>query len=237
MKKISLALIILLSVVFLWPLSSEAKKTAEKQKGGSCTPCHTALSTVLPKNHKPVAGDTIQVCLPCHKPDFSGKPEANAFSARIHQPHVKPGPGIDCSLCHVWVPGKQFGLKGSKANLGKVSKENMALIKKSFTSWVSSDYIDASHGKANVVCLGCHGKTLPEVGDTVENDRCLACHGSLEALAAKSAPKDFPDRNPHKSHLGDIACTVCHHAHKASEVYCLGCHAKFTMKIPGGGKR
>ena len=41
-----------------------------------------------------------------------------------------------------------------------------------------------------------------------------------------------PDRNPHKSHLGDIACTVCHHEHSPSKVYCLDCHARFDMKLP-----
>jgi hypothetical protein len=149
-------------------------------------------------------------------------------------PHVKPESRTDCILCHSWVPGKQFGLKGSKESLGKVSKENMALFKKSFASWAASANLDAVHGKGNVVCRACHGKTLPEAGDTVENDRCLECHGPMDTLSAKSAPKDFPDRNPHKSHLGEIACTVCHHAHKPSEIYCLGCHGKFSMKIPAG---
>ena len=171
----------------------------------------------------------------CHKADLSGKAEMNPYSARIHKPHVKPDAGVDCTLCHAWVPGKQFGLKGLKVNIGKISKENMPLMKKAFASWASSSNLDAAHGKAHVVCFGCHGKTLPEMGDTVENDRCLACHGPMETLASKSAPKDFPDRNPHKSHLGEIACTVCHHAHKASEIYCLGCHGKFKMKLPAGG--
>ena len=237
MKKITLGMIVLFSVVFASPLMSQTKKAFEKPKGGSCNPCHAVLSTVLSKDHKPVAGNTIQACFPCHKPDFSGEPKPNSFSTRIHRPHVKAEPGIDCLLCHTWVPGKQFSLKSMRGGLGPVSKGNMALAKKSFASWASSGYLDASHEKGNVVCLGCHGKTLPGAGDTVENDRCLACHGSMETLAAKSAPKDFPDRNPHKSHLGDIACTVCHHAHKASEVYCLGCHVKFTIKIPVGGQR
>jgi hypothetical protein len=77
---------------------------------------------------------------------------------------------------------------------------------------------------------------MPEKGDTVENDRCLACHGPMEKIVAKSTPTDFADRNPHKSHLGEIACTVCHKAHEASVVYCLGCHRLFTMKIQGGSQ-
>ena len=237
MKKITLLTAILFSLILVSPLLSEAKKTQDKPKGTSCSSCHADISKVLPKNHKPVAGSSITACLACHKPDLSGKPEPNPYSAGLHKPHVKADSGIDCGMCHAWVPGKQFGLKGYKGNMGKVSKENMALLRKSFVSWAGSSNLDAAHGKANVVCLSCHGKTLPEIGDTVENDRCLACHGTMEALAARSAPKDFPDRNPHKSHLGEIACTVCHHAHKASEVYCLGCHAKFPMKIPAGAQK
>ncbi|MBA4394637.1 MAG: hypothetical protein C0407_13885 [Desulfobacca sp.] len=118
--------------------------------------------------------------------------------------------------------------------MGVVSKANIPLLKKSFVSWASSAYLDASHNQAKVVCLACHGKTVPEKGDTVENERCLTCHGSMESLVARTAPKDFPDRNPHKSHLGEIACTVCHQGHSQSKVYCLGCHFKFKMKIPGG---
>ena len=136
-------------------------------------------------------------------------------------------------VCHTWNP-KQFGVTGTKVSFGVLPKDEIPAVKKAFNSWANSKHLDASHSKADIVCLACHGTTFPTTGDTVENDRCLKCHGSMDALVAKSAPKDFPDRNPHKSHLGDIACTVCHHGHKPSKVYCLGCHGKFTMKIPAG---
>jgi len=45
----------------------------------------------------------------------------------------------------------------------------------------------------------------------------------MEEPAKKSEPKEFKDRNPHKSHLGEIACTVC--------------HKQFEMKIPGAAKK
>ena len=76
-----------------------------------------------------------------------------------------------------------------------------------------------------------------KLDSTVETPRCLECHGPIEQLAKRSEPKDFPDRNPHKSHLGEIDCTVCHHEHSASKVYCLECHKKFQMNIPGGNSR
>ena len=94
-------------------------------------------------------------------------------------------------------------------------------------------FLDAIHVRNGVACSGCHDNEKPPAGAEVENDRCLSCHGKMEDLVAKTAPEKFPDRNPHLSHLGEIGCTVCHHGHTASEVYCLGCHTNFVMKIPG----
>lgn len=85
-------------------------------------------------------------------------------------------------------------------------------------------------GKA-VDCAACHGKTM-EVDDneTAVNAKCKGCHGYLSDLAGKGKGHI----NAHKSHLGEIGCTVCHHGHTASRSYCLGCHA-FSMPIPGSG--
>ncbi|MDQ5988396.1 MAG: hypothetical protein CSYNP_04156 [Syntrophus sp. SKADARSKE-3] len=93
------------------------------------------------------------------------------------------------------------------------------------------------HARASVDCSRCHGKALPREGAEVENGRCLACHGPMEKLVKSSTPKDSPDRNPHKSHLGDIACSVCHREHAAPKVYCLDCHPKFGMKLPDREKQ
>jgi fumarate reductase flavoprotein subunit len=86
--------------------------------------------------------------------------------------------------------------------------------------------------KANAVdCASCHGKTM-EVDDneTVVNTECIGCHGQLAELAKKNKGHI----NPHKAHIGQVNCTVCHHGHSASRSYCLGCHS-FNMPIPGGG--
>ena len=223
--------LICLNVFPSWAAGEQKKSVGTAQVGQSCATCHPDAASILPKNHKPVKPVSIASCTGCHKPDLSGKPEAKPFSARLHRAHAAT---TECTLCHTWVAGKAFGLKGAKGTMGRVTKEDMALLKKSFDSWASSTHMDALHGKGNIVCLACHEKQLPMKGDSVENERCLSCHGSLEDLAARSAPKDFPDRNPHKSHLGDIACTACHKGHQPSTVYCLGCHKKFEMKIPGG---
>jgi hypothetical protein len=239
MKKTIITVAVLSCFLIVSPLTSQTTKVRpldkkDKKVSSSCSSCHPDISTVLPKGHEPVKTGALSACLSCHQPNLSGKAEPNSFSTAIHRSHVKAGSKTDCTFCHYWVPGKQLGIKGSRVNLGSVSKENMSILKKNFVSWASSSYLDASHNRANIGCMACHGKAIPENGDNVENDRCLACHGKMESLIAKSAPKDFPDRNPHKSHLGEISCTVCHLGHSQSKVYCLGCHDKFQMKIPGG---
>jgi hypothetical protein len=209
-------------------------KPAPKVRAASCAACHPDWASALPQKHPAVKGRDLSSCLPCHKPAPLEKASPNSFSARIHRPNVAPEMKVECTACHGWVPGKSFTLPGQKTSLAKVSAETMKAMKEAFASWAGGTTLDSLHGKRNVTCAGCHGKTLPEKGDTVENDRCLTCHGKVADLVAKTAPKDHPDRNPHESHLGEIACAVCHHAHKASEIYCLGCHPKFPMKIPGG---
>jgi formate-dependent nitrite reductase cytochrome c552 subunit len=94
--------------------------------------------------------------------------------------------------------------------------------------------LDSIHAKKNVTCVDCHGPASPAKGDTVENDVCVKCHGTYDTLAAKTINPKVPNRNPHKSHLGEIDCVVCHMAHKPSEAYCNGCHVKYNMKIPAG---
>ena len=214
--------------------SVEAAKAVAKGSKTSCSACHSDLSTVVPEGHPTVKGRDISACLGCHKPNVSDEATKNTISAVLHRVHVGEDSKVDCIMCHTWAPGKRFGLLGAKVSFGAPTKEELDEIKKIFVSWKSSGYTDSLHGKANVVCGGCHGSHLPKEGDTVENDRCLLCHGPLDRLQAKTSPEDSPRRNPHQSHVGDIGCTVCHHAHSASKVYCLECHT-FKMKIQGAG--
>ena len=215
--------------------SVEAAKPGVKVSKTSCATCHPDLSAAVPKGHLPVKGSDITACLGCHKPDASGKASKNKVSTGLHRAHVGEGSKVDCMICHTWKPGKSFGLQGQKVSYGSPTKEELKGMKKVFASWKSSGYTDALHAKANIVCGGCHGGAMAKEGDTVENSRCLECHGPMEQLAARSAPKDFPDRNPHKSHLGEINCTVCHKGHAESKTYCLECHSQFKLKqIPGG---
>ena len=86
------------------------------------------------------------------------------------------------------------------------------------------------HAKNDVNCVACHGdskKITVDDNESIANKNCVTCHGTLAALSANSKEAI----NPHKSHLGDISCTTCHHGHDASKAYCLNCHT-YEMKIP-----
>lgn len=97
-----------------------------------------------------------------------------------------------------------------------------------------ADFLADRHEAKKVSCAGCHGKEAPVKGDSVENSRCLRCHGSYEKLAAQTVPAQKTEGNPHASHLGEIECTICHYGHSASVVYCQRCHRTFEMKTPSG---
>lgn len=104
------------------------------------------------------------------------------------------------------------------------------------------DFLADMHKGKGVECSACHGdKTTVDDNETIVNKKCIECHGALDKMALKQKPveEDQPPGNkeeevsPHKSHLGNISCTACHHGHMASWTYCLGCH-NFDLKIPFG---
>jgi len=93
----------------------------------------------------------------------------------------------------------------------------------------ASDVVLADvHAKKQVNCDACHGMGGNVVDDNEQpvNMNCVRCHGALSEVAKKATGHI----NPHKSHLGEINCTACHHGHAASKPYCLNCH-DFAMKI------
>jgi hypothetical protein len=114
----------------------------------------------------------------------------------------------------------------------------------------------SQHASAGVACVQCHAVTdnlksehvsataiaqMPtklSTQDAVAEATCLGCHGSYEALAAKTTNVTvLTDEtgtivNPHavpksvSQHQG-VTCTTCHSIHKASgnpKDYCLSCH-------------
>jgi hypothetical protein len=205
---------------------------ARKAEPASCAACHAELKSVLPQGHGPVSGKDIKACLSCHPPSAQTGP--NPFSARLHRAHLKADAKTECTLCHSWAPGKNFGLQSQRVSWGAPSKASMDLIRRSAASWCDSPFLDARHGRENLICSACHGQNLPSAGDEVENDICLGCHGPEEKLAAKTIQSESPKFNPHKSHLFGLACTKCHAGHQESKVYCQECHKDLKMKMPGG---
>jgi hypothetical protein len=222
---------VLSSLAFV--LSDVGAAPAVKAAPGTCKACHADWGSVLPQGHPAVKGANLATCTGCHKPDPAGEAKKRPFSARIHLAHVAPRGPLDCKACHSIAAGRSFGLVGAKGSLGTPSKEDLAILQEVVGSWADSANTDHLHAKAGLACAPCHGSALPKADDTVGNERCLACHGPMDALAKRSEPKELKDRNPHRSHLGEVACTVCHKAHAESKVYCLDCHRKSTMTIPG----
>jgi len=217
-------------------LLASSKPLNPQSMAGPCVTCHADLASVLPKAHPQIDHASFARCAECHLQATEGAAQTNGFSTRIHLAHESPKNSLDCIACHSYVPGKSFGIIGQNISWGAPTESDLAAMKESLTSWAQSNHTDHLHATAKIDCSGCHGKKTPPLDTTVANSRCLSCHGPLEQLAAKTAPKDLPERNPHKSHLGDVACTVCHHAHTNSTNYCLTCHSNFKMTIPAAGQ-
>lgn len=110
----------------------------------------------------------------------------------------------------------------------------MASIILGLASWYGSSYVGAEekkfladrHQTKGIACASCHKESPPKVA--VSTAVCIGCHGSYAKIAEKTI-KTSP--NPHASHMGELSCESCHHAHKASENQCADCHA-FTFKAP-----
>ncbi|MCJ8499881.1 cytochrome c3 family protein [Desulfatitalea alkaliphila] len=201
----------------------------------TCGSCHTDYDGLLAEDHPKISGDTVGACLDCHPTDRASRSARNLLSARLHPAHLPPKGDLDCEHCHTWRAAEHFGLAGvTDDNRGAPTAEDMQWMRAGMLTWVGSGFLDHLHARAGIGCADCHGRRLPPAETTLTNEQCLACHGPLEKLVERSTPSDFADRNPHQSHLGEIACTVCHKAHMASSVYCLGCHRNFEMTIPGG---
>jgi hypothetical protein len=204
--------------------------------GLECVSCHNNAPSVLKSGHPSVKAFSMDACLGCHKPADNTYPAPNAFFSAMHRSHVDAKGIISCALCHVRQDNGGFGLqyKDRVPAYGALNEKDTALVRSRFLSWAGSAYLDAAHGKADVGCAGCHVARIAGKGARVESGRCMACHGFYECLADKTAPKDFPERNPHSSHLGQPECTLCHKGHAVSRPACLDCHRGFSMKIPGG---
>jgi len=134
-----------------------------------------------------------------------------------------------------WFPGakRRNGMK--KKWLSLIPVITAAMVLSVLTLWAAQDrnvFLAGTHMSKGLDCAACHGGSAKvDDNETVVNTKCIECHGSLAKVAEKSSHAI----NPHKSHLGEMNCTVCHHGHVSSWTYCLNCHS-FDLKIPSGGK-
>ena len=136
----------------------------------------------------------------------------------MHQ--VEAVPQIACSPCHVMQPY----VKG----------------------YHDDNILAHKHAEANVACIDCHDNGLSDkIQETVwyvtddfddppqkrafDNDMCIKCH-DIDTIKAKT---NFPEGNPHDSHLGDLVCSDCHYSHEKSKAACQQCHNfDFLQHLP-----
>lgn len=81
------------------------------------------------------------------------------------------------------------------------------------------------HSAAGLDCKSCHGDAA--FTEPVAEAACVQCHGTYSDLAARTPWEP----NPHRSHMGELACSTCHTIHKPSVSFCDQCHS-FGMQVP-----
>ena len=90
--------------------------------------------------------------------------------------------------------------------------------------WQTSRYLDNKHLSKGLTCTSCHTPLPPPNPPTAAT--CLTCHkGSYTALA-EATQRISP--NPHKSHLGEAACSDCHRGHQPFVLACRTCHDEYS---------
>lgn len=128
----------------------------------------------------------MDTCLECHGP-YGRLAELTAGVAL--NPHDSHYLDPDCNLCHHGhQPAEDFC---SSCHEPVVNSEK--------------------HMAVGVGCSACHGAG-PKTAQ-VESERCLACHGPREALAA-----------PHAPYHDGVSCASCHPGHTKSSAGCSTCH-------------
>lgn len=113
------------------------------------------------------------------------------------------GAGATCLSCHVPTLSEQIS-----EGLG----------------WVAGDYVYPLYERTS--------DELTEARGTEGDEFCLneSCHNlTRDDLAELTSDMT---RNPHVAQHGEVACTECHKAHRASVMYCSECHT--DAEIPDG---
>ena len=101
------------------------------------------------------------------------------------------------------------------------------IANQSYFSWAEQKMLlGDKHKEMGIQCESCHKENPPQ--NEVPRAVCQGCHGDYKTLAEKTQKVD---PNPHRSHEGNLDCSVCHRCHKPSEDHCGSCH-NFGFRVP-----
>ena len=142
------------------------------------------------------------------------------------------GEKYNCSFCHETMANVE--ITPEHPYVGEPDSQLFQKISELMQEIGKNGFLASFHLNSQVTCCNCHG-TRFEIGVEVQTQTCLQCHGSYAELAEQTGNQELEGANPHQSHLGEVDCTVCHHAHSPSVSYCLQCHVEFAEIIPPGG--
>lgn len=148
---------------------------------------------------------------------------AVSVAAPSFKPNAAPG---NCAACH---EGKKM-VGADHPDTTKMNwKECVACHKKgtngakTLAMRIPADHYHMLSGQK---CAACHkgGKTT----NLPDQATCKSCHkGYVEKTPAKGELA-----NPHKNHLGEPDCWVCHTIHKPSVNFCASCHPAMVYSVP-----
>ncbi len=118
--------------------------------------------------------------------------------------------GLSCLDCH-------------ESNLGQQVNEGV--------NWVSGNYTYPLYERSTE-------DLTSAVGNDDSDSFCLksGCHDSLGISSRDDLVEATSDmnRNPHSDQHGEIDCSECHKAHRASTDYCTQCHSDADADLPDG---
>lgn len=167
--------------------------------------CHYSMDAYLPTYESQLGSEGV---------DKWGNTvaDSSAMLAPVHREQ-----GITCLGCHTPVISEQLteGMEWVSGNYTVVSTTDgkFALEERDL-----SDLTEASGVANEEFCLksGCH----------VNDDGSVMTRDDLVEKTSNYS------RNPHVQQHGEVACSECHKAHRASTVYCGKCHS--DVEYPSG---
>jgi len=103
--------------------------------------------------------------------------------------------------------------------------------------------IKAHHERLRFECEDCHGDGPVSAYQPLGTEDCLACHGSYELIADRTADLGYYGNIHAAPHYPKLDCGLCHQEHDGiernycvmydrkceSENYCVMCHSQETM--------